>query len=482
MRSRTVATLVARTKNNDAEEAEAARKAGKSSLTDALTKILIGNVGMIGLSVLTGVITARQLATEGRGEVAAVLSLILYISLAGSFGNWTGLSRIEATQPEKSDQAVGAALIAIAILGTLTVAFAQIILPVLFWEQTDQLLASARKLVFFIYPVMLFQASNDLLVGRQRFGRVSFDRFVRPLYHLIGVVGLALTDNITVTNVLVVIGISHGIVGVLSFGSLIRESGIKKPEREILHDSYHFGIRIFGGVIAQKSNHELDLMIMPALVAPEIIGIYVIAVSTAAIITGGFSHLRSLVFGIVSRNAGKAEEDSIRLIEFTGRLTLLGATVASAGLFVLAPFLVEMAYGEEFADSANVLRYLLPGVVALVFAEVIFGALASMGKPLWATWASLVGLLFTIVGIFLTVKPYGARGAAGTTTVAYTAMMISTLYLASKVGISPRRLFSLKLLRQDLAELKSAALAKLNPVPTHEDIAAEPEPVGSNHY
>lgn len=424
-----------------------------ANVSSSMVKIMLGNVGMMGLSVFTGVITARILEPSGRGELAAIASLVLYIALAGSLGNWTGLSRVEATDPKRSNEVVGAAALGVVVLGSLTIGLAQLLLPLLFREQSAELLSAGRWLVLFIIPAMMFEAENEIFVGRQRFGRVSLDRFVRPLIHAVGIGILFVTDNVTVSNVFIAVGTSYFVVGAAGFFSLIRESGIAWPQRDIINRSSHFGSRIFGGIMSQKSNHELDLMVMPALVGPEIIGIYVVAVSAAAIVSGGFSHLRQLVFGLVSRDESG---DATEVIEFTGRLTLLGASVVAFVLWVLAPFLINLVYGQDFAESVGVLRILLPGVVALVLAEVLFGALASLDKPLWATYASLVGLIGTLVGIAFAVRPYGATGAAVTSTIAYIMMMSAALWFLGKLGIRASRLFSPKLIRQDVQTLVGA--------------------------
>lgn len=421
-----------------------------SSVSSSMAKIMAGNIGMMGLSVLTGIVTARNLETAGRGELAAIMSVVLFMALAGSLGNWTGLARVEATDPSRSDEVVGAAALGVGVLGIVSIGLVELLLPLLFTEQSDELLSTARVLVIFIIPVMMFESANDLFVGRQRFGRVSFDRFIRPFIHAIGLFTLLLTETITVRNVFLVIGTSYLLVGAAGYFSLIAESGIAWPARDLVNKAFKFGTKVFGGILSQKSNHELDLMIMPALVGPEVIGIYVVAVSAAAIVSGGFSHLRQLVFGLVSRDEAG---DSTSVIEFTGRIALLGSSVVAVMLYVLAPFLVDLIYGSKFAGSVVVLRILLPGVVALVFAEVMFGALASLDRPLWATWSSLIGLVVTVTGIAILVKPFGARGAAATTTVAYFTMMVAALSYASRLGISIRRLLSPSLLRQDLAEV-----------------------------
>ncbi len=423
------------------------------NVSRSMSKILIGNVGMMALSVFTGVIVARTLLPEGRGEVAAVLSLVIFVALAGSIGSWTGLGRVEAVSPERSDQALGASLLGVAVLGTGAVLFAELILPLILRAQSAELVEMARWMVLLIYPVMLFDSANDLLVGRQRFGRVTADRTLRPLVHAIGIGALWFLDAVTVESVLLATGFSYLVIGVAAYWSLFKESGISRPDKALIKEASHFGTRVYGGILSQKSNHELDLIVMPALVGPEIIGIYVVAVSAAAIISGGFSHLRQLIFGIVSRDESG---DNIEIIEFTGRLTFFAATFVAIILGVTAPYLVDLVYGSEFAGSVPVLRLLLPGVVLLVTAEVLFGALASMNKPLWATSASMIGLIGTVVGIAIFIRPFGAEGAAATSTVAYGMMFLAAVRYSRRLGIRPMKMFSIRLLAGDLAHLSDS--------------------------
>jgi O-antigen/teichoic acid export membrane protein len=90
---------------------------------------------------------------------------------------------------------------------------------------------------------------------------------------------------------------------------------------------------------------------------------------------------------------------------------VLGAPLVAAGL-VLAPQIIELAGGEDFADAAEPLRILL-AAGALAWVNGVFGfALIARDRQASALWLNLAALTFNVALNFLLIPRYGIVVAA----------------------------------------------------------------------
>ena len=408
------------------------------------------NIGVLVLYFGTGIITARSLGAAGRGEVAAVLTLLQTLSIAGAFGIWEGMI-FHASRNDHWQRNVRSTAAAFTIaMAVVSVVVAELLLPTLFAAQSDALVQDARMLMLLVVGYFMFEASLAMAAIRQRFGLLSTIRFVQPLLHAIGLVILWLAHAVTVSSVVLVIGTSHAAVSLLALGALRRDLEPGPISPALARQSLRFGVRIFGGRLSQKGNHELDLLVMPTLVRPEVLGVYAIAASVASMIAGAFGGLRSVVLSSVSRQeAGEGEAVILQM----ARLVIAAAVTAAAGLAIVGPFMIRLVYGSEFEGAITPMWLLLPGIVCFVVADLLLGALAALDRPLDATRATFAGLVVTVVGLAFLVRPYGASGAAFTSTAAYVTLFVLELRALHRAGFPVRLLFRFDLIVEDVRGL-----------------------------
>jgi O-antigen/teichoic acid export membrane protein len=92
------------------------------------------------------------------------------------------------------------------------------------------------------------------------------------------------------------------------------------------------------------------------------------------------------------------------------------------------------------------LRLLLPGVVAVAATKIVDSGLQSVNKPQKASYAQLLGLTVTLLGLWLTLRRWGINGAAITSTLSYgSTFLLSLFFLSREPEFSVRQAFSLPL-------------------------------------
>jgi O-antigen/teichoic acid export membrane protein len=111
------------------------------------------------------------------------------------------------------------------------------------------------------------------------------------------------------------------------------------------------------------------------------------------------------------------------------RTSLLWLVVGCAALFAVAPWLITLVFGAQFARSGLACRILLPGSIALGLNSVLYDGARSLNDPALPSYSEGMAAVLTGVGLFLLLPRYGFIGAAIASTVAYTLCLVFTLAL-----------------------------------------------------
>ncbi|PIQ27259.1 MAG: hypothetical protein COW63_16370, partial [Bacteroidetes bacterium CG18_big_fil_WC_8_21_14_2_50_41_14] len=93
--------------------------------------------------------------------------------------------------------------------------------------------------------------------------------------------------------------------------------------------------------------------------------------------------------------------------------------IMATALFLLAPFVIPLVFGNAFSASSLMLQIILPGIVILTFFRVLSGQLAGMGKPQVTLYIFAPALVINILLNFLWIPGYGGKGAAMASNVSY---------------------------------------------------------------
>lgn len=162
---------------------------------------------------------------------------------------------------------------------------------------------------------------------------------------------------------------------------------------------------------------RVDVFIVGAMLSPNALGIYTLALATGEIMWGVSRALQWSSAGRVAMlDASDAAHLTARLVRSIVALQAMGAVV----VFALGPWLIAHVYGARFAEAGSVLRLLLPGMI-LYSADGLLSYFISVRA---ARPGLLLGLECVTLGVcaavtLATIGTFGIRGAAIADTVAY---------------------------------------------------------------
>lgn len=366
------------------------------------------SVSMQFFALLQGMLLARMLGPDGRGEVAGAM---LWPNIFGSLGG-LGISFILARRAGSGDEdnrltalAFGGAI----ITGSISVASCYFALPLLIPGSLSYVISLSY--IYLLY-IPFSQLGANLLAldhGAGRFGRFNFNRaLLSPLYLIALVLVWRFAQDKVIWVIVAMIGVNalaallrlvyrfrsllSGAFSVIRFGELVRESMPFLATNIIL-------------VLYEQADKAILMWAVPV----DQLGFYTVAASAigvAKIIPQG---LALVMFSVSNKmEPGKGFGNLAGVVRRGFLVTGLSAIVVWSGL---AAF-VKAIYGEEFAPAIQMAEILLLGVITAGGGEIITQALRGQGRPLTAVSARIAGLISVCLLALWLAKRDGARGVA----------------------------------------------------------------------
>jgi O-antigen/teichoic acid export membrane protein len=428
-----------------------AQPADRPSLFRSLLLTGGGNVVILAVNLVTGVLVARLLGPEGRGEVAVLLALAQIVGWLGTLGMNEGVTYVAAKGTTERARLVGTALVLALGLGALGVLLAQLLLPLVLSEQSSELLIQGRV---YSLSIVLGVASSLLLgvlAGDQDFVALTVLRVAQPVSYLAVLVLLAAAGGLTTTDVLLSTAVSMALVLGLAGWRLRASTGIGRPSAALARQAARFGVKVQGSLLGSLGTARLDLLLMPTFVTTAAIGLYSVATNVAYMVVSLVGAVSLVAFPAAARRGSAA---GTVLVTKLLRLVILAGVALVLPLGLAAPQLIGLVYGSDFVEASTALRLLLPGMVLALATGVLDSGLQAVGRPLAASAGQLLGLVVTLVGLTLTLSPLGIEGAAATTSCAYLATFCFGAWQLRRGGeFSLRALADARALRDDLVML-----------------------------
>jgi O-antigen/teichoic acid export membrane protein len=414
---------------------------GKRAFVKHYGSTVLGQGLLLGLGILTGIVTARMLGPAGRGEYAAIVIwpmaivglLALGINQAIAFN--VGRRAFTVSEVTTAATAIGFVQGSLSIIiGLLVVHFA-----LAKYSSTVQHLG----IIFVLFTPALILSGNpaNLFQGMQDPLRFNLIRVAAASTYFVGLVGLYLTHRGSLTSV--ILFQVAGYVVALTVGSTMVWS-ILKPRWQwnasTIPGLIHYGFRAQATNLTNYFNQRIDQLVLSLFVPPRQLGLYVVAVTISTAVTVFPQAVGVVTFG---RGSSQHSEDAKVTIGHSFRASLIWLLVCCSLLYVLTPLLIRHVFGAAFEGSILACRILLPGALMTGLNQVLYNGASALGRPGLPSCAEGVSMAVTAIGLYLLVPRYGYVGAAIISSVAYTLSFLLMLGLAHRLlGLSLRDLLS----------------------------------------
>ena len=375
-------------------------------------------IGLIVLSFLTGMLSARWLGPEGRGEFAIIILWPNIIAAVGNLGIRDALVYYQA----KGEYAAGVlnftALLLASFQSAILIGIGLISIPMLTRNQNIEVQQLSLQFLLFI-PLNLFALyALGLLQGRLNIYIFNAIRISVNLIYLISMLILWHIDAITLSNLTYTLLGANLVTMSLAIGKVIWDGKVQyQVNRRLIHNLFSYGVRNHLGSISNMLNQRMDQMLMAVVLTPAELGWYVVAVSSSGFVKLVAKALSIFTFPQIANTQKK--DDNRRVIILYSRLNITGTLLLGGGLMLVIPFVVPLIYTPAFAPSIIPAEILVVATIFLSIGQNWAAAFQGDGQPIMLAKAEGISLLVTLIGLAVLLPTFSIIGAALASLLAY---------------------------------------------------------------
>ncbi len=381
---------------------------GKDTAATAL-KTLLSRFLILGINIVTSIITARMLGPDGRGEQTAMMLGAGLLATLMTLGIPRSLIYNVKRSPESKSQFFAVSLLLSTVLGVITGLVTLLLLPQWLSKFSPEVIQFTRWLTL-NSPLIIIQTT--CLSALEAYELFSISNIFLLLVHssaLLMLIGLIISHSMNPFTAAFAYVFAATPTAI---GLLIYVWRLYKPIWTDLGASFrsliNYGFRAYGIDLLSILAQQADQVFVVGLLPPKYVGMYVIAVSLARILNVFQTSMVTILFPkIAAKSLGE-------VILVTGQATRITAVAMSATSLVVAacgPFLLTLLYGAEFQEAVSVLRILILEAVISSTTLVLAQAFMALGRPGIVTMLQAIGVGLSVPLMILLIPHFGLVGA-----------------------------------------------------------------------
>ena len=414
----------------------------KRSFKQAFSITLMGNLFLQGVGIVSGILSARILGPQGRGDLAVVFFYPTFVALLGIVGLNQAVA-YEVSQRKDLEPTIMRAGFCVAIgLGLLQIIAFVALVPLFLPADKEHLTIIVR---LFMSYVLIYFLSQTLLAVDQ--GAFRFKRYILILV----LPSVAYVAGILLSWVWGIADVLTFTVACLGSHALIVFVRIFLSGKELFGDYPSFseslnllkrGLRLclpyVGGIIMSR----IDMAIVVTRFPAEQIGLYVVALAIGLGQLGVISAFIQVSFvKIAGEKENKAALNTF-LIQF--RMAQFIILCVAICFVIMAPYLVRYFFGEAFMEALSTGYWLIFAMGAMGLTNILENGLKAIDQAWIAGVGYIAGGIIALIGGIYWVRPGEIEKLGGVMLLAYVIIIIFDLYLLSnRRGVKLKDLWGL---------------------------------------
>jgi len=392
--------------------------------------ILIAGISTAVITVVTilgGIISARLLLPEGKGTLTAVMLWPSLLAALGALGIPDAVGYFAARDKERTSQVLSSG-VAISFLVSVPLIIAgYLLMPILLPKYSINVIHLARVYLLYIPLNLLAVTFASSLAGRLKMAEYNV---VRITVHLVFVATMPILYalGIFTFRTLAFASLFANLVALTAAFLMTKDHRWLQiaPSRVQAWRLVQYGIKGHIGSITSFANQRLDQLLMSILLPPVALGLYVVAVTVAAVTHLGVSTIAMVAFPHLANIKCRATQ--IRQLIGYLKVGFLLTVASGVLIWLCAPWVVSFFFGKAFTAAVGPSRILTIAGVLLGCNTLLSAGFKAFGMPLTSSHAELVGLVVTVIALAALLKPYQLLGAAWASLIAYASSFLFLSY------------------------------------------------------
>lgn len=387
-------------------------------------------------SVVTSLLSAWALKPEGRGNLTVITMWTFVFSHVGTFGVPYAHRFWAASRPDWNRKIFSNTIIFAVLSGLAMVCLAWFVTPVLTGDKKSEVVWLARLFALNIPVILLNEMLRGQLEGARLFGWLGFARLSFIATQAVGNLLFYVWGILTLENAILIIVLGQIICSMFMLSAVWRELNPRWDfDWSVFRQEVSYGLRSYPGILTEITVWRLDQMLLTIFASSTIVGLYTVAVAIAEITSTLASSVADALMPEVASSANS--DESALLVGKTMRLTLYAQFLVLIPLWIAAPVILRVVYGEGFVEAAGTMRLLLLASVVWSAAMIVISGLNGFGHPGFSTIARLCSGVITVVTLFYMLPRWGMNGAAVSSLLGYSTMLVvALLFFLRKQDVS----------------------------------------------
>lgn len=386
---------------------------------------LTQTVGMI-LGVIGGIITARILGPELKGQVAMLTLLAQMLFMLASMGLGSTFAFFTAGKKYPSRQIMTMALLSAILFGGFALLLFVLTFPLhaALWSSLPRSLViiSCLLVFFLIYSNYL----HRILIGHGQIYQMNLAGFLNSATTFLGIVTFVWVFSFGVAgNLLAIVLATVAQTSLLCWFLRADLCPVPTFSQGIWLEGLTYGIKAHALLLVNFLNYRIDLLLLKHFSDDATVGIYSLSVGMAELMWMVPDATMGPLFSEVASSDARSRSHYTLL---TVRWSLIFlVTLAVVGI-IFGEHFITLLYGKDYLPSYQPFLWLLPGICLFPIFKLLTVDLAARGYPGYGTIASVVALMMNLVGNIFLIPPMGTAGAALASSIAYGCMALLSLY------------------------------------------------------
>jgi len=385
--------------------APAPQRGSKSVVQTIGSKLIIQ-----GLTAVTGILTARTLLPEGRGQLAAITLWSLFLAGTTTLGVPAAMVYFIRSRPDLRRSLLSTGILL--ALGTGAIASLIGVLGLPHWmHQYPAWIIFYARIFMVVAPLCsLSFVQRAILESNGNFSASNLSQVINPLITIACLFTLFAAHRLTVLTA--ALSYCVAIIPVVTLlGIRLRPYMVEaaRPSISAAKLLLGYGVRSYGIDLIGQLALQVDQVLVISLLTPSLMGTYSVMISLSRMFNVFQTSVTSVLF---PKAAGNSVEKVLDMTGRAARVSMCITGLATASVAVVGPWLIKVFYGKDYTSASTCLRILLLEVTISGLVLVQSQAFMALGRPGINTILQGIGLSTSVPLMLLLIPKLGLTGAA----------------------------------------------------------------------
>jgi len=379
------------------------------------------------IALSSGVIIARSLGPDGRGEISMIIAVVTVLSLLGSIVN--GANEILMGEDNKRQRPL--VMQTILWAGLLSLFMMMLIINV-----PDAILIyifdSSVDTLQYLFPLLFFffiaeEGVRRILLAIQDFKYINHVSLFSTIFYVLSVLIFIGVFDFGVFEVILI----HIMQQFLSFAAYLVRIKFMHPilvneslKESLFKKAVPIGTRSLLLGVPTILLLQSDILLIKYFTNSTSVGLYQISISISIIILT----IPSLL-SLIIRSKAVSEQNNYNSTLLIAKMYVVCAVLTVILFYFFGESLISVLFGEVFLDSYFPALLLLMGIVFWGYGDILVGYInAKLKYPIFIPFGFFLALIINIALNVLFIPTYGFIAAAWSSLVSYIVMAIVCAY------------------------------------------------------